>query len=172
MIKNQKQAAITRERLAELNIAKAEFERQAHTSLEHNFGLDSLNSLIDDALFELKQYDDLLAGKIGELKDKSLENISDIFVSARLAQNISQKHLAEKLNINEQQIQRYESTDYESASLTRLLEVANSLDLNLKFNAISILGCKVLAFGTPSNISADDVYQLEKQVKTNGFSLM
>ena len=42
---------------------------------------------------------------------------------------LSQKDLAEKLGLKEQQIQRYEATDYESASLSRLLEISDALGL-------------------------------------------
>ena len=43
----------------------------------------------------------------------------------------SQKELAERLGLKEHQIQLYEATDYGSASLTRLKEIAKALCVNI-----------------------------------------
>jgi transcriptional regulator with XRE-family HTH domain len=51
------------------------------------------------------------------------------------ARGLSQRDLAGKLDLKEQQIQRYESEEYASASLRRLAEVANALNLNISESA-------------------------------------
>ena len=51
---------------------------------------------------------------------------------ARIARGLTQKDLARKLGVKEQQIQRYEETDYASASLSRLNEVIKALDIEVK----------------------------------------
>lgn len=53
-------------------------------------------------------------------------------IKARIARGLTQKELAEKLNINERQIQRYESTLYEGAALRRLQEVADALNVKIR----------------------------------------
>ena len=50
-----------------------------------------------------------------------------VLIKARIAQGLSQKDLAERLGLQEQQIQRYEATEYASASLTRIKEVVSAL---------------------------------------------
>jgi ribosome-binding protein aMBF1 (putative translation factor) len=50
----------------------------------------------------------------------SLDELLRAIIEARIAAGLSQKELAERLELKEQQIQRYEATDYRSASLTRL----------------------------------------------------
>ena len=45
------------------------------------------------------------------------------------------KRMAERLGLKEQQIQRDEATDYASASLTRVCEVARSIRMNVKAEA-------------------------------------
>jgi HTH-type transcriptional regulator / antitoxin HigA len=40
--------------------------------------------------------------------------------------------LADRLGLKEQQIQRYEATDYASASLARVIEISEALGLELK----------------------------------------
>ena len=53
--------------------------------------------------------------------------LPSVLIKARIAQGLSQKDLAERLGLQEQQIQRYEATDYASASLTRIKEVVSAL---------------------------------------------
>jgi len=52
-------------------------------------------------------------------------------VRARIARGLSQTDLATQLNIKPQQVQRYEATNYMSASLARLIEVAAALDVKI-----------------------------------------
>ena len=48
-------------------------------------------------------------------------------IKARIARGLSQKDLADRIGLKEQQIQRYEATDYASASLARIKEVVSAL---------------------------------------------
>ena len=52
-------------------------------------------------------------------------------VEARVASGLSQRDLAERLGLKEQQIQRYEATEYASASLRRIREVVGALGVDL-----------------------------------------
>ena len=61
----------------------------------------------------------------------SLTELPRILIQARIVQNLSQKELASLLNLKEQQIQRYEAEEYHRASMKRLVEVANALNLNV-----------------------------------------
>ena len=47
-----------------------------------------------------------------------------LLIRARIAQGLSQKSLAGRLGLKEQQIQRYEASEYASASLARIRSVA------------------------------------------------
>jgi transcriptional regulator with XRE-family HTH domain len=79
---------------------------------------------------QLTEYDALREGRtpVGELS--SLDDLPRLLVRARIAAGLSQRSLAERLGLKEQQIQRYESTDYGSASLSRLRQVAAALSLS------------------------------------------
>ena len=61
----------------------------------------------------------------------TLDDLPRLLVRARIAAGMSQKALAERMGLKEQQIQRYESSDYSSASLSRLREVAKALDFSV-----------------------------------------
>ena len=63
------------------------------------------------------------------------DELPQALIQGRIAAGLSQKELAARLGLKEQQIQRYEATDYASASLTRVCEVARSLGLKLKAEA-------------------------------------
>ena len=56
-----------------------------------------------------------------------VNELATVLIKARVAQGLSQRDLAERLGLKEQQIQRYEATDYASASLARIKEVVSAL---------------------------------------------
>ncbi|MFN0055014.1 MAG: helix-turn-helix domain-containing protein [Planctomycetales bacterium] len=53
-------------------------------------------------------------------------------VKARIATGLSQRALAKRLGLKEQQIQRYEATDFQSASLSRLQEIVRALGIEVR----------------------------------------
>jgi HTH-type transcriptional regulator / antitoxin HigA len=56
-----------------------------------------------------------------------VESLPEMLIEERKRIGLTQRQLAEKLGIKEQQIQRYEATRYQSASLQRLGEVTKVL---------------------------------------------
>lgn len=62
----------------------------------------------------------------------SLSELPATLIKARIAAKLSQKALAERLGLKEQQIQRYEATEYASANLARVIEVSEMLGLKLE----------------------------------------
>jgi HTH-type transcriptional regulator / antitoxin HigA len=54
-------------------------------------------------------------------------SLPEVLVEERKRLGLTQRQLAEKLGIREQQVQRYEATRYQSASLQRLIEIADAL---------------------------------------------
>ncbi|MEQ8956778.1 MAG: helix-turn-helix transcriptional regulator [Coleofasciculus sp. C2-GNP5-27] len=53
-------------------------------------------------------------------------------IQARIAAKISQKELAQRLGIEENLLQRYEDREYESATLTQLLEISGVLGISIQ----------------------------------------
>ena len=78
-----------------------------------------------------RQFEQLRRGGPKQIQIDSLDELPRALVKARIAGGLSQKELAERLGLKEQQIQRYEATDYGSASLTRLKEIAQALGVNI-----------------------------------------
>lgn len=62
----------------------------------------------------------------------SFHELPQALVKARIALRLSQKALADNPGMQEQQIQRYESTDYQSASMSRLHDVVQALGVSVR----------------------------------------
>lgn len=169
MIKNQKQAGITKSKLTELRKAKSEFEskREDYSHLENELTENALNSLIEDLENQIQTYESLVAGNFHCLKPKNLDDIPNIFIAARLSQKKSQKELADIIGIKEQQVQRYEASDFEGASWSRIIEFASALNLQLFFERIIIINIEETEdkFEFPEGYSIKDIRLAEEKFK-------
>jgi HTH-type transcriptional regulator/antitoxin HigA len=94
---------------------------------------NAIQSQLDELLADIIEYEDLKEGKIVVSEINALEELPLALIRARIANQLTQAELAEKLQLKMQQIQRYESEKYESASLKTLTRIAR--ELGLKFNA-------------------------------------
>src|SRR4051794_38354948 len=91
----------------------------------------ALQSQIADIEREMADYDLLKSGFFTFSESYALSDLPRILIQARIAQELSQTDLAERLNMKPQQIQRYEATEYMSASLSRLIEIADILQVRV-----------------------------------------
>ena len=81
---------------------------------------------------ELEEYKALRTGQRHVLELESFDDLPRALVQARIAAGLSQQDLAAKLGIKEQQVQRYEANDYQSASLGRVGDVVRALQLRVR----------------------------------------
>ncbi|WP_245307529.1 helix-turn-helix domain-containing protein [Rhizobium altiplani] len=79
----------------------------------------------------MAEYDFLKSGATGFTEEFAFEELPRVLIQARIARGLSQTDLAEGLGLKAQQVQRYEATNYMSASLGRLMEVANILGVRV-----------------------------------------
>jgi HTH-type transcriptional regulator/antitoxin HigA len=93
----------------------------------HWAGVADELALLEKELFE---YDQLKLGLV-DLSPSSLENLPETLIRARIARGLSQRGLAEALELKAQQIQRYEAERYRSASFGRILAVARVLGVDI-----------------------------------------
>lgn len=141
MIKNERQYRITKAQAARLEHALAELsnpskkEESIHPLLL-KAEKEGINSQLDDLRTEIIEYEELRAGKYEVPALDTLAEFPLILIKARIAEGLTQKELAEKLGLKEQQIQKYESTEYGSASLSRIREVAEALGVKLSDESI------------------------------------
>lgn len=133
MIKNERQYRITksqadkfRQALSQLH-ASPQFE-QLHPILR-KAQEDALRSQLDELQAQLSAYDALRSGKLRVIEVESFAELPRALIQARIAAGLSQRDLADRLGLKEQQIQQYESTEYTSASMARVREVIDALGI-------------------------------------------
>ncbi|MEQ8382385.1 MAG: helix-turn-helix transcriptional regulator [Coleofasciculus sp. A1-SPW-01] len=97
--------------------------------------VDGVQSLIDDFTAQMQEYETLINRDESEpiiFEIGSLSQLPRILIQARIAAKISQKELAQRLGIEESLLQRYEDREYESATLTQLLEISGVLGISIQ----------------------------------------
>ena len=132
MISNERQYRITRAQAARFSQAlRAIREGRGEAAGAHPLIAkaqeEAINSQLADLRGELHEYESLKAGEFPLDRLSAVEELPTVLIKARISQGLSQKALAERIGLKEQQIQRYEATDYASASLSRIREVASAL---------------------------------------------
>jgi len=130
MIKNERQLAVTKTKIEVLRQALADLpsHREDLADPLKAAQKDALESQLADLREEVRDYEALLSGSTRILRKRPLSELSQALIEARVASGLTQKQLAERLEMKEQQIQRYEATDYISASHGRILDVVEALD--------------------------------------------
>ena len=133
MIKNERQYRLTKAQARRFSQTLASLRQRSGDSATGVHPLiakaqqNALESQLADLEAELREYDSLKSGRFPVEELAVAAELPALLVKARVSQGLSQKDLAQRLGLKEQQIQRYESTDYASASLARILEVVNAL---------------------------------------------
>ena len=107
--------------------------RQARSSLR---GAGSLRRVAELAA-SIAGYEALRVGGGMSLELSSLEELGQALVKGRITKGWTQTELARALGMPKQQVQRYEATEYTSASLARIARVAAALGLSFAGTAAS-----------------------------------
>lgn len=137
MISNERQYRITKAEADRFRQALAAFDDEARARTDTHPRLiqaerDALRSQMDDLLVEIEEYEALRDGQVSVIEIDSFDQLANGLIKARIAAGLSQKALAQKLGIKEQQIQRYESERYASASFQRLQDVAAAIGVEIR----------------------------------------
>ena len=134
MIKNEREYRITKAQARKFRRAATAFNAEKDTPVHPRLRqaqADALRSQLADLEAELEQYESLRSGQRRIIRTESLDDFPRALIQARVALGLTQRDLAERLGLKEQQIQRYEATEYASASLRRIREVVDALGVNL-----------------------------------------
>jgi len=135
MITNERQYRITKARADEFAHALhamnlKERDRQVDPII-YAAELEGLASQLEDLRTDLLEYEVIKSGKLQSFEVTRFDELPGVLIKARIAQGLSQKKLAERLGLKEQQLQRYEATNYSSASVERIGQVIDALDLKV-----------------------------------------
>lgn len=139
MIKNERQYRITNAQVANFERALRKLEDEPDEQLHPRLRqaeIDGLRSQLEEMREEIAQYEELKSTPPGHIIFASLVEMLRGLTQARIARGLSQKALGEKLDLKEQQIQRYEATDYESCSTSRVADVMQALGVTVKGESV------------------------------------
>lgn len=131
MIKNNKQYTITKSRRIEFLKSIEKLNASENNDLLKQIMIESINSQIETFDRELLEYEKLKNEKPNIISTQ-IEKLPETLIKARIAKGLSQYELAEKAGLKEQQIQRYESNNYESANFERIMCVAKSMNIHFE----------------------------------------
>jgi DNA-binding transcriptional regulator YiaG len=97
----------------------------------HQALMDATRSEIDELRSQLERYDDLRSGRVAQRTLTSLRELPIALIEARIAARLTQRELANRLGVVEQQVQRWEANDYAGVGLDRLQEIADALGIQV-----------------------------------------
>ena len=100
--------------------------------------VDAVSSQLADLEAELREYEAIREGDFPVEALREAVNLPELLIKARIARGLTQRELADRVGLKEQQIQRYEATDYAAAKWSRIREVAGALSKELGGSAQAV----------------------------------
>jgi transcriptional regulator with XRE-family HTH domain len=164
MIKNEKQYQNAKKYLQGFEGAVAEYEKiyiEGGEDKNSNAFLNMKNaeSMVAKYKAEIAEYENLQNGRLTTVTMNMLGELPEILIKARIAKNWTQSELADRVGLKEQQIQRYESTDYAGASTWKLLYILDALEVLIPSVAVQVSKPK---FDT--GINEDELHQMQQKL--------
>jgi len=136
MITNERQYKITRTEADRFRAAINGLANGATRSDVHPRLLqaerEAMESQLADLQAEIVEYERLKSADLSVISVNSFDQLAEGLIKARIASGLSQRALAERLGLKEQQIQRYEAERFASASYQRLREIADALRVRIR----------------------------------------
>ena len=134
MITNERQYQISKAQVAKFRAAieaPDSSTRTLHPRAQKALR-EAAQSQLDDLLADVAEYERLRDGQLTAITAESIADLAPALIKARIMRNWTQKELADKLAVAEQQVQRYEATQYKGVSIERLQAVADALKLRVR----------------------------------------
>ena len=100
--------------------------------------VDAVSSQLADLEAELREYEAIREGGFEVEALRVVTDLPELLIKARISQGMTQRELADRLGLKEQQIQRYEATDYATAKWSRIREVVGALSMELGGSAQAV----------------------------------
>ena len=148
MIKNERQLRITKSKLDEFKEYLALLmKKKKDSEVPELINIEEIavRSQIEELEEEIEEYESLWGSHSPIPILERFEEIPSALVKARISLGLTQRALAEKMGLKEQQIQRYESEGYRSASLAKISEFIRVLEVGVSDNVL--LSAKNITFG-------------------------
>jgi transcriptional regulator with XRE-family HTH domain/Zn-dependent peptidase ImmA (M78 family) len=131
VIRNERQYRVTQSERAKLAF---ELQRTPGSDVPDwvaKASRDAIASQVVEMDEALADYDALRVGAVSSTTEvNDLADLPRALIRARIAGKLTQRDLAERLGLREQQVQRYEATDYAGANIARLVQVMVALGVS------------------------------------------
>jgi transcriptional regulator with XRE-family HTH domain len=167
MIKNQRQFSNT---VKQANAFRRHIESWNHDAVPddvhpeiYKAEFQGLLSMLETLESEIQEYKNLVDGDISCIKLNSLSDLPHGLIKSRIAQNLTQKDLAERLGLKHQQIQRWEFEDYENAGFGAMVEVASALNIDIS-EVIKLPEKPKAAMATLSNLGLPKTFIKKRMI--------
>jgi HTH-type transcriptional regulator/antitoxin HipB len=138
IIQNQRQYKITKAHLAGFEGGLVAHDARDPKDLPPNIdpGMpklmhDAIVSEIESLREQIKHYEKLRDGHITSREITSLHDLPTALIEARIAAKLTQRQLAKRIGVAEQQVQRWEADEYSGVSIHRLQEIADALGVRM-----------------------------------------
>lgn len=133
MIKNDRQYQMTRAEVRRFRDALRKLEDTDRIDAPlQRLEIDALQSQLASLDREVAEYEALRDRAPSVIEVESFEELPLGLIKARIAAGLTQRQLADLLGMKQQQVQRYESSEYAGASLSRVQEVARALGVRVR----------------------------------------
>ncbi|MBF0382674.1 MAG: helix-turn-helix domain-containing protein [Magnetococcales bacterium] len=139
MIKNERQYGISKKKAEKFRLAIIDFDREAaengcpkniHPKI-FKAQRDTLVTFHKELIEQLKEYEMLKNGEVQVLHGATLQELPKQLIRARIALGMTQKQLALRLGKKEQQIQRWEDSNFETVAIKTLAKIKDALGLRI-----------------------------------------
>lgn len=136
MITNERQLRMTKAEIRRFDDAAGKAQRDgAPPGVDHRIHQAMIEGLESEAAAlraDVAAYQELRSGKVRSRRLSSLLELPIALIETRIARRLTQRQLADRLGVAEQQVQRYEATRYAGVGLERLQAVAQALGIRLR----------------------------------------
>lgn len=139
MIKDELEYAVSQEWVEKFKRSIAAMDRDEEAKqkdfLKWDAGRGSLVCHIEQLEAEIAEYERLVSCDQSQpinIVVENLNKLSDALIKARIAAKMSEKELAEIIDIDEERIKECERKNYRCASFVEILEIAFALGLEFK----------------------------------------
>lgn len=134
MIKNEKQYNISKKLVKELNneIENINNNDTDKHPLRNQVLTTSLEIARNDIEKEILDYENFKKNKKRTLKERLIAELPSILTEYKIITGLTQKEFAQQLGVKEQQLQRYEATNFKSVTFKTLLRFFEIIGLEIR----------------------------------------
>lgn len=135
MIRNDREYRITKAQATDFEKALAALDADTGSKVHPKIRKaqsDAVRSQLTDLHAQIADYEALRDGRRGAVELSSLDELPRALIEGRIAAGLTQRELAGRLGVPEQQVQRYEATEYATTSFSRLVEVAKAVGIKMR----------------------------------------